>query len=120
MPYSTVTRTLHSAIWTQNDLETPNSEIGGAIVQAFGKLAFASVKELARRLCCVPTTMLCHLTESLHFASKHLQWVPHDLTPAQKALWIEKSNALLRLIESVRHKHPALLATLDECWFYFR
>jgi hypothetical protein len=71
MPYSTVTRTLHSAIWTQTDPKTPHSEVDDAIVQALGKLPFASVRELARRQCCAPTIIYYHFTKSLHFVSKH-------------------------------------------------
>jgi hypothetical protein len=66
-PYSTATRTLRSAIWTHTDPETPHSEIDDTIVQALGELPVASVKELARGLCCAPTTIYRHPTESPHF-----------------------------------------------------
>jgi hypothetical protein len=72
VPCSTVPRTLRSAIWTQTDPETPHSEIDDAVVQALGELLFASVMELTQRLCCVPTTIYCHLSESLHFIFNHL------------------------------------------------
>jgi hypothetical protein len=120
MPYSSVKRILRSAVWTQTDSEAPHSEIDQGVVQALGELAFASVKELARRMRCAPTTVYLHLTEGLHFVSKLLQWVPYDLTTPQKALRFEKSNELLPLIKSVRHNDPAFLVTLDECSFYFR
>jgi hypothetical protein len=89
---STVMRTLPSAVWTQTDVETVHSEIDNAIVQALGMLPFAPVKELARRLCYAPTTISHYLTESLHCVSKCLEWAPHDLTTARKALRVEKSN----------------------------
>jgi hypothetical protein len=102
MPYSIVTRTRRSAIWTQTEGETPGRKIEDTIVQALGELPFASVKELARRLCCAPTTIYHHFTESLHFASKHLQWVPHDLTTGLKGLRVEKSNEPVGFIKPVR------------------
>jgi hypothetical protein len=72
MPCLTVTCTLHSAIWTQTDLETSHSEIDNAIIQALSKVLFASVKELAQSLCCAPTTAYRHRAESFHFAFNHL------------------------------------------------
>jgi hypothetical protein len=86
IPYSMATGRLRSALWTQTDSEIPHSEIDKVTVQALGQVLFASVKELSQRLCCAPTTVYRHLTESLHFVSKHLQWVSHDLTSAQKFL----------------------------------
>jgi hypothetical protein len=120
IPYSTVTRTLHFAIQSQTDREAPHSEIDDATVKALGEFPFASLKELGRRLCYAPPTVDCPLIESLHFASKHLQWLPHELTSAQKVLRVARSNELLRLINSVRHNGPTFLETLDERWFYFR
>jgi hypothetical protein len=119
MPYSTVARTLRSAIWAQIDPGIPRGQIDDAIAQALGKLSLALVKELARRLCCAPTTIYRHLAERLHFVSEHLRWLPPDLTAAQKAIRIEKSNKLPRLVKSAGHNEPTLLVTLDERWFYF-
>jgi hypothetical protein len=117
MPYLAVTCALRSAIRTQTDSETPHSEIDDAIVRAPGDVSFASVKELAPRLCCAPATAYHHLTESRHFIFKHLQWVPHDATLAQKFFRVEKSNELLRFIKSARHNDPALNVPLEEYWF---
>jgi hypothetical protein len=103
MSYSTIAWALRSAIWTQTDPGTPHSEIDDAIVQALGELQFASVKQFVRRLCCSPATIYRHLTESLHFACKHLRCFPHDLTTARKALWVEQSNEPLQLIKSVQY-----------------
>jgi hypothetical protein len=101
MAYSMATDTLHSPTWTQTGSETPHSEVDDAILQALGKIPFASVNELARRLSCAPPTAYCHLTESLHLVSKHLQWVPHDATPAQEDFRVEESNMLLRFLKSI-------------------
>jgi AraC-like DNA-binding protein len=72
MPNPTVMRILRSAIWTHTGRETPQSEIDDAVIQALGELACASVKELARTLCCAPTLISRYFTESFHFASKRL------------------------------------------------
>jgi hypothetical protein len=76
-------RTLRPAIWTQAGQEIPHSEIN-ALVQELSAVEFAPVKKLARKLRRAPTTAHRHLTESLHFVSKHLQLAPHTLAVAQK------------------------------------
>jgi hypothetical protein len=86
---------LRSAIWIPTDPETPHSEMDDAIVQALGEVPFALVKELSRRPCCAPTTIYRCLTESLHYVSKHLQWVPHDLTITQKVRRVHRQTSFL-------------------------
>jgi hypothetical protein len=71
MPYSTVTRTLRSAIWAQTDTETSHSEIDGAIVQALGQVPFAFVEKLAQRLW--DNYCLSSPYQVTHFLSKHSQ-----------------------------------------------
>jgi hypothetical protein len=78
MPYSKPTRTSRSAIWTQTDPETSHSEIDDTIVQALGKLPFASVKELARRLCCAPTAIYRHSSSYCQIRPPRIDPPRHD------------------------------------------
>jgi hypothetical protein len=94
IPYSMATRICRSAIWTVTDWETVHSKIDHVIAQALGEVPFASMKEFAGRLCSAPSIGYRHLIESLSFLSKHLQWVPHDLTTAKKVLQVENPSKL--------------------------
>jgi hypothetical protein len=46
VPYPMVTRTLHSALWTQTDSETSPTDIDNVIDKARGEVLFASMKDL--------------------------------------------------------------------------
>jgi hypothetical protein len=96
IPCPTAIPTLGSVIWTQTDSETGHSEIDDAIVQGLSEIPLASVKELARWLCCALTTV------PHHFVSKHLQWVPHGLPTADRIVLVEESNRLFQFIKLVR------------------
>jgi hypothetical protein len=66
------------AISSEASDEPPTSMIDDAILDAFDKQSFSSVRELAK-LACIPTSSVYrHLTRSLGFVVKHLRWV---LTP---------------------------------------
>jgi hypothetical protein len=54
----------------------------------------------------------------LGFVVKHLHWVPHRLTDAQRQIRIDRSNELIRLLESTQANDWQNFMTLDESWFY--
>jgi hypothetical protein len=58
------------------------------------------------------------LTRSLGFIVKHLHWVPHSLTEAQRQIRIDRSIELLRLLKSAQANEWQRFMTLDEFWFY--
>jgi hypothetical protein len=70
-------------------------------------------------LCYAPTTVDHHLSASFQFVSKHLERASHDLTITQKVFREEKLDEPFRLKKLVRHKEVILLATSDQCQFYF-
>jgi hypothetical protein len=49
---------------------------------------------------------------------QHFYWVPHGLTDAQGQIRIDRSNELLRLLESTQANDCQSFMTLDESWFY--
>jgi hypothetical protein len=63
---------------------------------ALNKTPFASVQELAKSMCISTATVLQCLKRSLGFIIKHLHWVPHSLTEAQRQIRIFDENHLKR------------------------
>ena len=118
MPYSTITYTLRSRSWTHSTPDPIENPLDDAIRQTLDEMPFASVRQIAHRLCQSSTTIYRHLTGALGFVLKHLRWVPHILTAAQKADRVGKSGELLRLLRSMNKGRRHLIVTLDECWFY--
>jgi DNA-binding MarR family transcriptional regulator len=90
--YSTVTmylRTLSFRGKTEEeeigDHDQPLDEIDEAILKALADEPFPSVRELARHMCLSRTMVHRHLTCSFGLTVRHLHWVPHWLSPGQKA-----------------------------------
>jgi hypothetical protein len=77
-----------------------------------------SVRELAKSTCIPSITVWRRLDESLGFVIKHLHWVPHRLTEAQRQIRIDRSIELLRLLESAQANDWQIFTALDESWFY--
>jgi hypothetical protein len=120
--YSTVTNYLRQwpfpAISSEPSDEPPTSIIDDAILDAFDKQSFSSVRKLAKLTCIPNTTVYRHLTRSLGFVVKNLRWVPHTSTDTQKAQRITLSNQLLLEICLIKHQGCHFIITLDESWFY--
>jgi hypothetical protein len=76
------------------------------------------VRELAKATCISTATVWRRLTRSLRFFVKHLDWVPHSLTEAQRQIQIDWSIELLRCLESAQANEWQSIMTLDESWFY--
>jgi hypothetical protein len=111
---------------TGSGVQTPPEIIDNGILQALDETAFASVRKLAKSMCISGTTVWQRLTRSLGFAVKHLHWVLHRFTDAQRQIRIDQlinqsinqSNELLRLLESVWDNGWKNIMTLNESWFY--
>jgi hypothetical protein len=86
--YSTVTYHLHASRWTtqteERHSDPPPDVVDNVILEALDQTPFASLRELAKAICILRTTVWRRLTESLGFIVKHLPWVPHSLTDAQR------------------------------------
>jgi hypothetical protein len=86
--YSTVTYHLRASRWTaqteERHSDPPPDVVDNAILEAPDQTPFTSVHELAKTTCIPHTIVWRRLTESLGFVVKHLHWVPHSLTDAQR------------------------------------
>jgi hypothetical protein len=93
--YSTVTFYLRASHWTAGKEEQhsgpPPNVIENTILQALDQTPFASVPEFENATCISTAIVWRRLTRSLGFTVKHLQWVPHSLTEAQRQIRIDRS-----------------------------
>jgi hypothetical protein len=97
---------------------SPPDVIDNVILQALNQISFTSVRELAKSTCISNAIIWRRLTRFLGFVVKHLHWVLHRLTDAQRQIWIDRSNELLILLESARANDWQSFMTLNESWFY--
>jgi hypothetical protein len=79
---------------------------------------FASVRQPSQLTHISPTTVYHPLTESLGFIARHLRWVLHALSNAQKTRQVDLSRQLLRMVEAQCDRAWHDIVTLDESWFY--
>jgi hypothetical protein len=81
---------------------------------------FASVRQLSRFTHLPSTTVYRRLTQSLGFVARHLRWVPHALSDAQKGERANLSRQLLRMrmLEVQRDRGWHDIVTLGKSWFY--
>jgi hypothetical protein len=121
MAYSTVTKSARSAkfIAGKEPIEPEPGDMGSghvdqAILTALADCPFLSARELSRRIYLPRSTVNRHLTQSHHFTSRHLRWVPHFLTMEQKALRVNMSGELLRILSIKSHHQWHDIVTLDE------
>jgi hypothetical protein len=96
----------------------PPDVIDNAILQAVNQIPLASVRELAKFMCISCAIVWGRRTGFFGFVVNHLHWVPHHLTDAQGQIRIDRSNELLRFLESAQANDWQIFATLDESWFY--
>jgi hypothetical protein len=105
---STITKYLRQghfpAISSEPSGESLISVIDDAILDAFDKQPFSSVRELAKLKCILKTKFHRHLTSSLESVVKRLPRVPHELTETQKGQRGSLSNLLLRELRSIKHQ----------------
>jgi hypothetical protein len=109
--YSLVTRYLREARFPPSKLEPHPADVqrdlddsDQAILAALEDIPFASVQQLSR-LTHLPSTTVCRrLTQSLGFVARHLRWMPHALSDAQKGERVNLSRRLLRMLELQRDR----------------
>jgi hypothetical protein len=76
----------------------PLDEVDEVILKTFADEPFSSVRELARHTCLSRTSVHRHLTCSLGFTVRHLRWIPHRLSPGQKAERVALSREFLSML----------------------
>jgi hypothetical protein len=64
------------------------------------------------------TAVYRRLAQPLGFVARHLRWVPHALSDAQKGERVNLSRRLLRMLEVQRDRACHDIVTLDESWFH--
>jgi hypothetical protein len=116
--YSTVTKYLRQTRRPPIPMETlenpPNTVTDDAILDTFQQQLFSLVRELAKLTCIQRSTIHRHLIQTLGFVVKHLRWVPHSLTDAQKPSHVFLANQLLSEFCSIKHHGWEFIVTLDE------
>jgi hypothetical protein len=100
------------------DVQRDLNDSDHAILAALEDSSFASVRQLFRLTYLPSTTVYRSLTQSLGFVARHLQWVPHALSDAQKGERVNLSRRLLRMLKVQRDRPWHDIVTLDESWFY--
>jgi hypothetical protein len=114
--YSTVTKIALSAQFSGRK-ETAHPEASDVERSPFG-FPFSSMREFSRRICLPRSTVhrhryrYRHLTQSLRFMVRHLQWLPHFLTAEHKQIRVLMAIELLQVL-SVQSKARASGATLS-------
>jgi hypothetical protein len=123
--YSSVTRYLREARFPPSKAELHPTDVqkdlddsDQAILAAVEDSPFASVRQLSRLTHFHSMTVYRRLTQSLGFVARHLRWVPHALSDAQKGGRVNLSQRLLRMLEVQRDRAWHDIVTLDESWFY--
>jgi hypothetical protein len=88
----------------QTDLDLDDSD--QAVLVSLEDSQFASVRQPSRltHLHFASTTVYRRLTQSLEFVARHLQWLPHALSGAQKRERVNLSRRLLRMLEVQRNR----------------
>jgi hypothetical protein len=100
------------------DIQRDLDDSDQAILAALEDGLFASVRQLSRLTHLTSTTVYRPLTQSLEFVARHLRWVPHALSDAQKSGTINLSRRPLRMLEVQRDRASHDTVTLDDSWFH--
>jgi hypothetical protein len=85
-------------------LQRDYDDLDQAILAALEDSPLASVRQLSR-LAHLPSTIIYRrLTQLLECVARHLRWVPHPLSDAQKGERVNPSWRLLRMLEVQRDR----------------
>jgi hypothetical protein len=105
---STVTKYLRQSRLTAiilDTLEPPSLTVtNDEILDAFQLQPFFSVRELAKLTCIPRSPVHQYRPQTLRFVVKHLRWVPHSLTAAQKVSRVTPANQLFQDLCSSKHR----------------
>ena len=74
---------------------------------------------IARRTGIPLTTVLDRLHNVFKLKNYHLRWVPHKLTPDQKAKRVTLSKAMLQVLNNHEKRNFKYILTGDESWFEY-
>ena len=97
----------------------PRSDLGEAVSQFLDKEPFLSARILAKRLATNPHTIKEILTRDLGLRKFTRRWVPHNLSPANKAKRVTDARMLLQALTKDQDQNFSHIMTGDESWFYY-
>jgi hypothetical protein len=122
--YRTVARYVHDAKCTLLKVTSPPDRISHqpdesdqAILLALEEQPFSSVRELSRATHLSRMTVYHRLTGPLNFRVRHLRWVHHFLSDAQKAIRVANFQPLLKTLQDQQDRAWHDVVTLDKSWF---
>jgi hypothetical protein len=74
----------------------PDEGLAGVMAVKLDRDPHLSARKLAQSLRIAVSTVCRYLTEVLRMKCRHLRWVPHTLTAAQKAVHVELAERMLQ------------------------
>ena len=123
--YSAITHTIRNLSFftnfndhEKNEEKNINEERIKLIEETLIDFPFLSLKQIAMKTNIPKTTVFRILTQDLHYASKHLKWIPYELKSSQKVMRINLSNQLLKILQEEKKTNYNFIITGDESWFY--
>jgi hypothetical protein len=122
--HPTVTWHLRAATFPAQSKEAPDEagvtrtdSVDAAVPTAPTDNPFSSARELSRLTCLSRSTVHRRLTESFGFTVRHLHWIPRRLSGDQKAIRVNLSRELLRVLQRQQTRGRHNILTRDESWF---
>jgi hypothetical protein len=92
----------------------------GPQLEAFvQKYPFASARAIAQHFLTTVPTIKDIPQRELGMRQFSRRWVPHFLSPAQKAACVGASKTILRVLQDAESNHHEGIATGDESWFRY-
>jgi hypothetical protein len=83
------------------------------------KYPFASARVIAQHFLTTVPTIKDIIQRELWMRKFSWRWVPHFLSPAQKAARVEASKTILRVLQDAESNDFEGIATGDESWFSY-
>jgi hypothetical protein len=101
-----------------NNIASPGREpdecLAGVIAAKRDANPHLSERQLAQSLRIAASTVCQYLAEVMGMKCRHLRWVPHTLTAAQKVVRVELAECMLQALTTHERSHFHFLFTGDE------
>jgi hypothetical protein len=95
-------------------LQAPDEGIADVIAAKLDTDTHLSARKLAQALLIAASMVCWYLTEVLGMKFRHLHWVPHTLTTAQKRERVELAERMLQALAKYKRNHFHFLFTGEE------
>jgi hypothetical protein len=96
-----------------------NESLAGVIAARVDANPHLSVRKLAQSLRIAASTVCRYSTKVLEMKCRHLLWVPHTLTAAQKVVHVELAERMLQALAKHKCGHFHVLFIGDESWMLY-